>query len=125
MLKCSKISAEDVGSDLQNDSSTDMVDSLDTAPDKSEIEMIQVNNGVRRAPARSEFMDVGVTDESEIMDKGNPDKSEIMANIHNGADNGACAPDTTEIVDNGANSEIVHSAYRDMSISDVILLKAS
>ena len=125
MLKCSKISAEDVGSDLQNDSSTDMVDSLDTAPDKSEIEMIQVNNGVRRAPARSEFMDVGVTDESEIMDKGNPDKSEIMANIHNGADNGACAPDTTEIVDNGANSEIVHSAYRDMSISDVILLKSS
>ena len=125
MLKCSKISAEDVGSDLQNDSSTDMVDSLDTAPDKSEIEMIQVNNGVRRALARSEFMDVGVTDESEIMDKGNPDKSEIMANIHNGADNGACAPDTTEIVDNGANSEIVHSAYRDMSISDVILLKSS
>ena len=127
MLKCSKISAEDVGSDLQNDSSTDMVDSLDTAPDKSEIEMIQVNNGVRRAPATSEFMDVGMTDESEIMDKGNPDKSEIMAmeNIHNGADNGACAPDTTEIVDNGANSEIVHSAYRDMSISVVILLKAS
>ena len=127
MLKCSKISAEDVGSDLQNDSTTDMVDSLDTAPDKSEIEMIQVNNGVRHAPATSEFMDVGVTDESEIMDKGNPDKSEIMAmeNIHNGADNGACAPDTTEIVDNGANSEIVHSAYRDMSISVVILLKAS
>ena len=119
MLKCSKISAEDVGSDLQNNSSTDMVDSLDTAPDKSEIEMIQVNNGIRRAPATSEFMDVGVTDESEIMDKA---KSEVMAmeNIHNGADNGASAPDTTEIVDNGANSEIVLSACRDMSISVVI-----
>ena len=122
MLKYSKIDAEDVGSDLQNDSSTDIVDSLDTAPDKSEIEMIQVNNGVRRAPATSEFMDVGVIDESEIMDKGNSDKSEIMAmeNIHNSADNGASAPDTTEIVDNGANSEIVHSADRDMSISVVI-----
>ena len=122
MLKYSKIDAEDVGSDLQNDNSTDIVDSLDTAPDKSEIEMIQVNNGVRRAPATSEFMDVGVIDESEIMDKGNSDKSEIMAmeNIHNSADNGASAPDTTEIVDNGANSEIVHSADRDMSISVVI-----
>ena len=122
MLKYSKIDAEDVGSDLQNDSSTDIVDSLDTAPDKSEIEMIQVNNGVRRAPATSEFMDVGVIDESEIMDKGNSDKAEIMAmeNIHNSADNGASAPDTTEIVDNGANSEIVHSADRDMSISVVI-----
>ena len=121
MLKYSKIDAED-GSDLQNDSSTDIVDSLDTAPDKSEIEMIQVNNGVRRAPATSEFMDVGVIDESEIMDKGNSDKSEIMAmeNIHNSADNGASAPDTTEIVDNGANSEIVHSADRDMSIYVVI-----
>ena len=56
------------------------------------------------------------------MDKGNSDKSEIMAmeNIHNSADNGASAPDTTEIVDNGANSEIVHSADRDMSISVVI-----
>ena len=107
---------EDVGSDLQNDNSTDVVDSLDTAPDQSEIEMIQVNNGVRRAPATLEFMDVGVTDESEIMD------SEIMAveNIHNSADNGASAPDTTEILDNGANSEIVHSAVRDMSISVVI-----
>ena len=122
MLKYSKIDAEDVGSDLQNDNSTDIVDSLDTAPDKSEIEMIQVNNGVRRAPATSEFMDVGVIDESEIMDKGNSDKAEIMAmeNIHNSADNGASAPDTTEIVDNGANSEIVHSADRDMSISVVI-----
>ena len=107
MLKYSKIDAEDVGSDLQNDSSTDIVDSLDTAPDKSEIEMIQVNNGVRRAT--SEIMDVVVTDESEIMDKGNSDKSEIMAmeSIHNSADNGASAPHTTEIVDNGANSEIV------------------
>ena len=122
ILKYSKIDAEDVGSDLQNDNSTDIVDSLDTAPDKSEIEMIQVNNGVRRAPATSEFMDVGVIDESEIMDKGNSDKAEIMAmeNIHNSADNGASAPDTTEIVDNGANSEIVHSADRDMSISVVI-----
>ena len=75
--------------------------------------MIQVNNGVRHAQATSEFMDVGVTDESEIMDKGNSDKSEIMAmeNIHNSADNGASAPDTTEIV---------HSADRDMSISVVI-----
>ena len=81
-----------------------------------------MNNGVWRAPATSEFMDVGVTDESEIMDKGNSDKSEIMAmeNIHNSADNGASAPDTTEIVDNGANSEIVHSADRNMSISVVI-----
>ena len=50
------------------------MDSLHTASDKSEIEMIQVNNGVWRAPAMSEFMDVGVTDESEIMDKGNLDK---------------------------------------------------
>ena len=122
MLKYSKIDAEDIGPDLQNDNSTDIVDSLDTAPDKSEIEMIQVNNGVRRAPATSEFMDVGVTDESEIMDKGNSDKSEIMAmeNIHNSADNGASALDTTEIVHNGANSEIEHSADRDMSISVVI-----
>ena len=98
------------------------MDSLDTGPDKSEIEMIQVNNGVRRAPATSEFMNVGVIDESEIMDKGNSEKSEIMdmENIHNGADNAASAPDTTEIVDNDANSEIVHSAYRDLSISVVI-----
>ena len=44
MLKCSKIDAEDVGSDLQNESSTDIVDSLDTGPDKSEIEMIQESN---------------------------------------------------------------------------------
>ena len=58
-------------------------------------------NGVRRAPATSEFMDVGVTDESENMDKAsNSDTSEIMPmeNIHNSADNGASAPDTTEIV---------------------------
>ena len=122
ILKCSKIDAENVGSDLQNDSSTDTVDSLDTALDKSEIEAIQVNNGARRARATCEFMDVGVTDESEIMDKGNSDKSEIMdmESIDNGADNGASAPDTTEIVDNGANSEIVHSANQDMSISVVI-----
>lgn len=53
------------------------------------------------------------------MNKGNSVKSEIMdiANIDNGADNGA--PDTTEIVDNGANSDIVHSTNRDMSISVV------
>ena len=122
MLKCSKINAESIGSDLQNDSSTDTVDSLDIALDKSEIEAIQVNNGARRAQVTCEFMDVGVTDESEIMDKGNSDKSEIMdmESIENGADNGASAPDTTEIVDNGANSEIVHSANRDMSISVVI-----
>ena len=41
-------------------------------------------------------------------------------NIHNSADNGASASDTTEIVDSGANSEIVHSADQDMSISVVI-----
>ena len=45
MLKCSKIDAENVGADLQNDSSTDIVDSSDTALDKSEIEVIQANNG--------------------------------------------------------------------------------
>ena len=122
MLKCSKIDAENVGSDLQNDSSTYIVDSSDTALDTSEIEVIQVNNAARRAPATSEFMDVGVTDESEIVDKANPDKSEIMdmESIDNGADNDASAPDTTEIVDNGANCEIVHSANRDMSIPVVI-----
>lgn len=69
MLKCSKIDAENVGSDLQNDSRTDIVDSSDTALDKSEVEVIQVNNDARRASATSEFMDVGVTDESEITDK--------------------------------------------------------
>lgn len=67
-------------------------------------------------------MDVGVTDESEIMDKGNSLRSVIMAmeDIHNSADNGASAPDTTEIVDNSVNSEIVHSADLDVSISVVI-----
>ena len=67
ILKCSKIDAEDVGPDLQNDSSTDIdiVDSSDTALDKSEIEAIQVNNDARYATATSEFMDVGVTDESD------------------------------------------------------------
>ena len=35
-------------------------------------------------------------------------------------DNGATVPDSTEIIDNGANSEIVHSANRDRSISIVI-----
>lgn len=46
ILKCSKIDHEDIGSDLQNDSSTDIdiVDSSDPALDKSEIEEIQVNN---------------------------------------------------------------------------------
>ena len=47
-----------------------MVDSSDTAVDKSEMEAMQVNNG-----------DVGVTDESEIMDKGNWDKSDIIMGI--------------------------------------------
>ena len=32
-----------------------------------------------------------------------------MESTDNGADNDASAPDATEIVDNGANSEIVHS----------------
>ena len=56
-------------------------------------------------------MDAGLTDESEIMVKGNSDTSEIMdmESIDNGADNSTSAPDTTEIVDNGANSDIVHS----------------
>ena len=123
MVKCSKIDAEDVGSDLQNDSRIDIVvDSSDTALDKSEIEVIQVNNGACCAPATSESMDAGMTDESEIMDKGNSDTSDIMdmESIDNGADNSTSAPDTTEIVDNGANSDIVHSTYRDMSISVVI-----
>ena len=121
MLKCSKIDAENVGSDLQNNSHTDIVDSSDTALDKTEVEVIQVNNDAWHAPAPSEFMDVGVTDESEITDKGNLDQSEIMdmESINNGADNGASPPETTKIVDNGANSEIVHSANRNMSISVV------
>ena len=77
MVKCSKIDAEDVCSDLQNDSRIDIVvDSSDTALDKSEIEVIQVNNGACCAPATSESMDAGMTDESEIMDKGNSDTSE-------------------------------------------------
>ena len=72
MVKCSKVDAENVGSDLQNDSSTDIVvDSSDTAVDKSEMEAMQVNNGAHRPTVTSEFMDVGVTDESEMMDKGN------------------------------------------------------
>ena len=120
MVKCSKIDAENVGSDLQNESSTDIVvDSSDPALDKSEMEVIQMNNGARRTPAKSEFMDVGVTDDSEIIDKGNSDKSEIMdkGGIDNGADNVTSAPDTAEFVDNG---DIVHSTNRDMSISVVI-----
>lgn len=111
MVKCSKVDAENVGSDLQNDSSTDIVvDSSDTAVDKSEMETMQVNNGAHRTPATSEFMDVGVTDESEIMDKGNSDKSEFMdmESIDNGAENVTGAPDAREIVDNGANYDIVH-----------------
>jgi len=40
--------------------------------------VIQVNNDAWCASATSEFMDVGVTDESEITDKGNLDQSEIM-----------------------------------------------
>ena len=59
MVKCSKIDAENVGSDLQNDSSTDIVlDSSYTALDKSEMEVIQVNYVTLRAPATSECMDV-------------------------------------------------------------------
>ena len=99
-----------------------VMDSSDTALDKSEIKVNQVNNGACHAPAMSEFMDVGVTDESEIMDKGNSYKLEIkdMESIDNGADNVTSAPDMTEIVDNGANSDIVHSTNWDMSISVVI-----
>lgn len=53
MVKCSKIGAENVGSDLKNDSSTDVVmDYSDTAVDKSEMEMIKVNNGARRSSLR-------------------------------------------------------------------------
>ena len=56
MVKCSKVDAENVGSDLQNDSNTDIVvDSSDTAVDKSEMEAMQVNNGVHRTPATSEL----------------------------------------------------------------------
>ena len=45
MVKCSKVDAENVGSDLRNDSSTDIVvDSSDTAVDKPEMEAMQVNN---------------------------------------------------------------------------------
>ena len=119
MVKRSKVDAEDVGSDLQNGSSTDIVVySSDNALDKSEMEVIQVNDGTRHAPATSEFMDVCVTDESEIMDESNSDKSEVidMESIDNGADNVTSVPDTTEIVDNGANTDIVHSTNRDMSI---------
>ena len=81
-----------------------------------------MNNGACCAPAMSESMDAGLTDESGIMDKGNSDTSEIVdrESIDNGADNSTSAPDTTEIVDNGANSDIVHSTDRDMSISVVI-----
>ena len=43
-----------------------------------------------------------------------------MESTDNGADNDAGAPDATEIVDNGANYEIVHSANWDISISVVI-----
>ena len=104
MVKCSKVDAKNVGSDLQNDSSTDkVVDSSDTAVDKSrEMEAMQVNNGAHRTPATSEFLDVGVTDESEIMDKGNSVKSEIMdmESIDNGADDVTSAPDAREILDN-------------------------
>ena len=66
MDNCSKIDAENEGSDFQDDSSTDIVNSSDTALHKSEIKVIQVNNGARRAPAASEFMDVGMTEKSEI-----------------------------------------------------------
>lgn len=60
--------------------------------------------------------------ESEFMDKRDSDKSKVMdlESIVNGAENVTSAPDTTKIVDNGANSDIVHSTSRDMSISVVI-----
>ena len=122
MVKCSKVDAENVGSDLQNDSSTDIVvDSSDTDVE-SEMEAMQVNYGAHRTPAMSEFMDVGVTDESEIMDKGNTDNSEFMdmESIDNGVDNVTSAPDARDVVDNGANYDIVHNTNRDMSISVVI-----
>ena len=63
-----------------------------------------------------------MTDESDIMDKGNSDKSEIMdmESMDNGADNVTSTPDAREIVDNGANSDIVHNTNRDMFISVVI-----
>ena len=85
------------------------------------MDVIRVSNGARRVPAPSEFMDVGVTDESEIMDTGNSDKSEIMdmESIDNGANVVTSAPDRTEIVDNCANSDIVHRTNRGMSISVV------
>ncbi|KAL9983000.1 hypothetical protein ACROYT_G005120 [Oculina patagonica] len=107
MLKCSKIDAENVGSDLQNDSSSDIVDSSDAALDNSEIMAVQVNNAAQRAPATSEFMDVCVTDESEILEKVSidnsvPEKSVIM-------DNGA--PDKSGIVDGGHNSSLDANAY--------------
>ena len=45
MVKCSKVDAENVGSDLRNDSSTDIVvDSSGTAVDKPEMEAMHVNN---------------------------------------------------------------------------------
>lgn len=57
MPKCRKIDAQNVGSDLQTDSGTDIVDSSDTvtAPDNWDKSEIEVNNGV---PATSEFTDV-------------------------------------------------------------------
>ena len=61
MVKCSTVDTKNVGSDLQNDSSTDIVvDSSDTAVDKSEMEAMQVNNGARCTPATSEFMDINL-----------------------------------------------------------------
>ena len=52
-----------------------------------------------------------MTDKSEVMDKGNSDKSGIMdmESIDNGAENVTSAPDAREIVDNGANSDILHN----------------
>ena len=43
MLKFSKIDAENVGSVLQNDSSTDIMDSSNNALAKSEIEVISLS----------------------------------------------------------------------------------
>ena len=138
MPKCRKIDAQNVGSDLQTDSGTNIVVSsdTDTAPDNWDKSEIEVNNGVT---------DVGVPvpDESEIMDNGSsaasasdkldnldlemanydaPDASEgESVDLDTGADNSA--PDMSEIVDNGrAKSEIVGSAKpnRDMSVSVIM-----
>ena len=138
MPKCRKIDAQNVGSDLQTDSGTNIVilSDTDTAPDNWDKSEIEVNNGVT---------DVGmpVPDESEITDNGSsaatasdeldnldlemdnydaPDASEgESVDLDTGADNSA--PDKSEIVDDGrAKSEMVGSAKpnRDMSVSVIM-----